>query len=50
MVRMRAGSRGLLPLLKLDDVKLRRKPVELRKATLKGLLRCPHRGILEDRH
>ncbi len=37
-------------LLELDGVDLRREPIEVRKRTLKGLLRREHRGIAFNRH
>ena len=37
-------------LLELDGVDLRREPIEVRKRTLKGLLRREHRGIALNRH
>ena len=37
-------------LLQLDGVDLRREPIEVRKRTLKGLLRREHRGIAFNRH
>jgi len=37
-------------LLELDGADLRREPIEVRKRTLKGLLRREHRGIALNRH
>ena len=37
-------------LLELDGVDLRREPIEVRKRTLKGLLRREHRGIAFNRY
>ena len=37
-------------LLELDGADLRREPIEVRKSTLKGLLRREHRGITFNRH
>ena len=37
-------------LLELDGEDLRREPIEVRKATLKGLLRRAHPGIAFNRH
>ena len=37
-------------LLELDGVDLRREPIEVRKRTLKGLLRRAHPGIVFNRH
>ncbi len=37
-------------LLELDGVDLRREPIEVRKRTLKGLLRREHHGIAFNRH
>ena len=37
-------------LLELDGIDLRREPIEVRKRTLKGLLRREHRGIAFNRH
>jgi hypothetical protein len=37
-------------LLELDGVDLRREPIEVRKRTLKGLLRRAHPGIAFNRH
>jgi bifunctional non-homologous end joining protein LigD len=37
-------------LLELDGVDLRREPIEVRKSTLKGLLRREHNGIAFNRH
>lgn len=37
-------------LLELDGEDLRRQPIEVRKGTLKGLLRRAHAGIAFNRH
>ena len=45
-----AASLCAFDLLQLDGEDLRRKPIEVRKATLKGLLRRPRPGIAFNRH
>ena len=45
-MHQQARLEGLEPdLLELDGEDLRRAPIELRKATLKGLLRRTHAGV-----
>jgi bifunctional non-homologous end joining protein LigD len=54
MIRYRRHDHAVMlcafDLLELDGVDLRREPIEVRKATLKGLLRRTHRGIVFNRH
>jgi bifunctional non-homologous end joining protein LigD len=54
MIRWRQHDAGVtlcaFDLLELDGEDLRREPIEVRKATLKGLLRRAHPGIAFNRH
>ena len=54
MIRLRQHDNAVtlcaFDLLELDGEDLRREPIEVRKATLKGLLRRPRPGIAFNRH
>jgi bifunctional non-homologous end joining protein LigD len=54
MIRWRQHDRGVtlcaFDLLELDGEDLRREPIEVRKATLKGLLRRARPGVAFNRH